>query len=727
MKIVLCLFLLMTSPVAVSGAPVSVTVHGGADVDASVVLSCGELVKELEVSLVDGSGVVDFSLNDHRQCQISAEAAGFWCETVSIHGTDSSAVDLHLMPAGFIEGTVKVPIGSDLPQRVVLNLSRPVASPAERTESLELTCPVAEGRIADCVAPAGRWHLRASASLFAPVFLWDREVPLHEHLDLKELRLSRGGAVLGCVAAEDGPSDPATAQVRIRPVKTPSLEDDLLEKLGSVNEWGCFSFSDLSSGMYELSVSQPGFITAEVGPLRLSPQEHIELSAPIVMKRGARFVVEVIPRDSPQGDSWDIAFSKPGGGDWIDRGTSEGGVWHSDRMAPGPYYVSVLDEELGEVVRKKVELTEDLQLLKLRVPLFAVDGEVVYGDKGLEDASVSFANSQTVKTDRDGRFSATLGREGNWRLHVACDDPPVSRKLYKKIERGEDEERAELKIELPETFLHGQVLDEMGVPIAESIVTALIVGEKESLTTVTSSEDGWFEAHCVPEGQYGLQAEKRIEGHLMTSDMVQQEVREGLTPSPARLVLKRAWRLSGEVLGPQGPVPRAKVKAIVAGPDGKVQGGPLPIARTDMVGRFGLDLPGFSASAEICVEAPGFAFHVERVMNVGGNEAQRVEVSLEQLGGTLILHGGQRTDLVMVNGNGLPLKQLLDWAKLNGGGTVDGTLTVPHMAAGYYRFCSVTLQELMLVCGGGAAPKLDSCDVGHLAPNGTLSLHLPGS
>jgi hypothetical protein len=669
-------------------------------------------------------------------CQLQATAEGYWSPTTIVEEPDPKAVQIRLWPAGTVGGKLVSPDDIEPPSTVRFRFLAPSRDDGdEPLIVLHTDCPTSNGRISSCTVPAGTWHMRLKTETFAPVHFWGVRVKERKRLDLGDVTLTQGATLVGQVLAAGEETTEGT-EVLLRHISQPSRtwsnETEILSEAASVNEWGYFSFTGLHGGVYKLILHKPGYIAPIPSPVRAQPGQLVELDKPLILKPAARLHLEVLPETTPSGAAWQTRIIQGRIGDSNleprDSGETTNGTWSSKWLAEGKYLAVVEHESIGQVALSELDLQGGEQQLRIDVDLLEIHGEVLFGDEALSEADVTFSKLPTVTTNRKGEFRLLLPHLGTWEIEVRQGFLGISRRMIKEIENEDGAASSSVVLRIPDTLLHGEVVDPTGAPVPEAHVYGNVLGIEESMVADVTDADGWFQVRGVHEGLYSLHAKKATPAGLRQSASARELVRESSTPPPVRLVLQDSWSVAGVVTGDGVPVINARVLAIPADPGGRVsQVGPIPSSQTDMNGSFSLEIPSAALSAQLIIEALGHAYHVQRLYSHSLEPGQAMQIALEDATGTLELGpASDLTNLVMVRGHGIPRRMLMRWAHDNGSTVADdGNVRVPSMPPGQYAYCRVTPQELMLVCGGGAIPKQDACTSGQLIPGGTLNLRLP--
>jgi hypothetical protein len=577
---------------------------------------------------------------------------------------------------------------------------------------------------------------------FAPHFLWEKKVEAGQSLDVGTLELQRGGSILGRMRTEQGAVDPKRARVWLRPLAgaepdDPKLREQLrqLTTLGEIRADGDFQFLGVPPGDYELQASHPGFVAATRAPVTVERGAWTEIDEPLVLELPVRLSLLIEPISEPSGESWRLELygvAKQRGTSVAAAGETDAlGFWESPFLPAGPYSLRILDAKENAVLRQDLELDRGSGLTRIQIPLVYVEGLVSLGDRPLE--AVLWFGGRTgeerveAKSDEAGEFFVVLPRDGTWRVDVQAESPPVlSRGLRVDIEPLEGLELAEARIEVPDTALLGQVVDELGAPPKTLAQVALLRLDGESgFTSTETAPTGHFELYGMPPGAYNITAETAD----ASATPVTIDVAEDLETS-VRLVLRPESELTGTVISDSGPIPGTSVLVHFLTRTGA--GGRMTIEErtTTPSGSFEVPVPADAVAVRLLVMAPGYTLDITRV-----SEAKYVEIVLERIAGTIRLEAignavSTREDstvgLLMIDGEPIDLPRILEWARLhNTKLPEDGALSVPWMPPGQYALCKLTLQEALLVMDGAALPAAQACTEGYLPPGGELKLIAP--
>ncbi len=742
---VLASSLVATLAAGAHATPLEVQVRGNgscAGVEAVVEVRGTDLDRERPVPLDDGTGwgTVEVAPR-HFPLVVSARAEGCWAAPVPLEAPSDGPLDLELWPAANVSGRVRVAggTGKELPGRLELLLEAvPGADTTLQPERAVLECGIQGEHLPPCPAPAGRWALRVEAAGWVPWYLWDLRLPPGETAPLGTIEFRRGASIVGRVVTEEG--RPAPAAVSVTPLVDRSQAGDdglgLPGRMGHRAEagpWGWFQLAGVAPGRYAVRAEHPGYAPA-VLTAAVEEGREVVLPDPLVLRRPVRLEVEVTPGTTAGGEPWTVAlWSLPdlGPGERLGEGTTREGRWISPHLPEGWYRLEVHGPGGELLAARRVSLGDDLQLERVPLDLLVVRGTVRLGERDLA-ARLLFGGEtgderiEAVADPEEG-FSVTLPRAGQWRVHVTSEDPPVDRPdVTVEVEAGPDGRAEDLVIELPDTTLEGEVVDETLQPVAGAAVRVVRL---EPFTQLAARSDagGWFERRGLRPGRYEVEA---TAGGLR-SDTVRVALEEGTPPPPLQLVLRKVVRLHGRITAGGRPVPGARILAYPLGAGGRLVGVSAPMGSSGPDGTFDLELPGATTAARLAVLAPGFVLSLVPVDLRGrAGAGEPLEIAVRQGGGTLLLeHGegaGSNFAVVYLGGHPVDAPLLAAWAAMNGmPARREEVLEVPAVPGGEYVACRVTPREGLLVLGGAAVPRSDRCTTGLLAEGSRLVLRLP--
>ncbi|MDY7092208.1 MAG: carboxypeptidase-like regulatory domain-containing protein [Acidobacteriota bacterium] len=565
-----------------------------------------------------------------------------------------------------------------------------------------------------------------------PLYLWsvdlepDQKEP-RRSVNLGNLQMTWGASVSGWVTADAEPvptaagQEAATATVRLTPVAqgTTAAGSGLAAKAHKVQAQpnGFFQLQGVEAGEYELSATFPGLSTARVPSLLVQTREETRLPSALVVPKPTRLTVQVEPEADPWGRPWQLRLLRAHPSahylETVAEATSSAQGWTSTALEPGTYQLRVFDETGATWWNHPVEVRGGEQEEWIEIPVIEVVGAVRRGGDPVTGELI-FGTTQgkerlNFPLDEDGRFEGYLPREGTWPLELR---PPGGRGVRTlepvEVEVPQGELIAELDIELPDTLLYGEVVDEDGEALANAHLTliGLRPEQKRREALDQADDEGRFEIEGLTPGDVLIRAAHENG----KSPWRQISLQEGLDPGSLRLVVEREAEISGRVVA-QG---RGLAGALVLAQPDPHQG--LSASQRRAVsaagGGFRLQVPARPLS--LLVWAPGHPLRLLR-HSPSTESTEPLELDLSTASGELVLapaaalsgdlewnqltllhRGAQVSFLVLVRDLQLPLDREL-------------RLSIPQAQPGEYALCAT-----------GPA----TCARGVLAPGGQLLLEL---
>jgi hypothetical protein len=599
---------------------------------------------------------------------------------------------------------------------------------------------VKNGRFA-CTVASGTLDVKLKATGFVPHYLWGKKLPEHGVLDLRTLALKPGASLAGMVTTAEGPADPATCALSLKPLEAgfpPVAELDRARARVSTarpNARGFFAFEGLEAGAYTLMARQLGFAAAVRAPIRVEARSETELSERLILERPLALSVEVSPPLDTRDGPWTIQVSTPEVGDAQGRlievfkeSASRDGTLTHQGMGPGRYRVLLFDSEGTFLLSRDFELTVPPSPLLLEVRSVPISGTVMLGEKPLA-ATLAFGGNTgpTLHSDEDGEFSGVLPREGAWSVHIRAADPPVERRLRGvEVKQNPDLKRAELELRLPDCRVTGTVVDSDGREVANATVRLLHKDDVEE-ESVRTGDGGRFEFHGMASGRVVVAAEDATREGRRFSDELDVELGEESAPPEVRLVLRRASEVALTVISESGE-PVAGATVLPLGDPTRMGALAFSYLATDASGKVRIPLPSEIERLGGVILPPGYAF---QAFDVTLEKERTISVVVTRFGGTLRLRlpsplSGQDRSRALIgweDGILVPSYALLDWARVNGV-AVDrhGTqFTIPQVAPGEYKLCVGPVAAALeagstsnaedAACGEGFVPRLGEATV----------------
>lgn len=687
---------------------------------------------------------VSIRLPSGSSWEVSADLPGFWVprKNLSVDASPSTVLlGLELWPLGSVSGAVKVKgKGIPLPKRLLVKtVAAPDLLKRPKAPAGALDCPVDEKGGWRCSLPAASFDLAISAEGLAPVYRWGVKVPAGKDLGLGTIELERGASVAAWVAVEGGTIEPGRCTGLLTPLLAGGIHPESRVQLGrtarevEIRKDGFLQMVGLSPGTYSLEVRQPGYPPVKVASIQVNPGAETFLRDPIILKKPLDLAFEIIPPLDWLGRPWRAQVLRT-----TDRtarptpivfdGTAdEAGRFTVPDQSSGSFEVNLLDSLGNRLLSAERQVDGPGSVPEtLEVRLLTVEGSVRLGGEPLT-ATLWFGGrsgtlSVKMESDEKGRFHGVLPQPGLWRIEVAATEPPVRIRIQEEVWAGRAG-KASLDLDLPDTHIFGNVVDEQGRPAPGAYV---ILGGQEADQTQKTDEAGKFEIRGLSEGAVWLAAEslsqKKVSGRTFAT------LTEGREVGPIELRLQPVERLAGRVSSPRGPVAGSQVTVLSRSIDG---GGGSAMTSTD--GSFTVELPRRSPRVVAIVSAPGFALRAFDAPGEGHpltlpvtEEGGRLEITFSEDGEDRL-----RENLglaVFQNGLSIPASILTEWA-YDQGEARDASgrrLQVSNVAPGEYRICLVPRQVLDALTWA-SPPDGVPCDSGLLAVGATLSLKLGGA
>lgn len=680
--------------------------------------------------------------------ELEAHQPGIWSAPKLLTvGREHCAVQLTVHPTGEVLANVALPDGEPPLSQLTLRFQEANGDGTGRARpSWEVECQL-RGATARCRVPAGTWDVRLRARGFVSHFFRAVKVTGGGHSNLGSLRFVRGASLTGWITTIAGMPDPRQCRITLEPILPgPAQERAMVVRSGQriieghPEASGFFHLSGVPPGDWRLVVTQPGFAEASVAPVRIMSNAETEISAVIVLDRPFELHVVLQPPLAPDERPWRVTLLRPGQVtghlEQAGRATcSPGGECSLPGLSPGSYTLKVEDSAASSYLLYHAELTSGDPPLFLEVPVVRVEGEVRLGRDPLA-ANLEFLRWESgqrvaASANEKGKFIVVLPDEGQWRVRIAADEPPVHRQLSPVLvkKRGG---MARVELVVPDTLVEGEVVLESGHPARGAWVQVVEAAERTAHRVAVDGEGRFFVRGL--EGQTSFQAELQRGDEQLTSDVVGVNVLGNTAPPGVLpLVVRERHTLRGRVVDEAGsPIPGAFLLILPLPGSGQLGG--MENTISDVDGTFAADIPATCRRAQVVALAPGFAL-TARWFTVEGHEAAMM---LSREGGTVRVHLPEATatsnagsvPVLFQDGAFLDLPTLARWSTGQGQPPppAHGTWQIPRLAAGSYRFCLVALEQAGLaIASGGAAGLLRGCSDGVLHPGGSLELNLPAA
>ncbi|HEX7150287.1 MAG TPA: carboxypeptidase-like regulatory domain-containing protein [Thermoanaerobaculia bacterium] len=655
---------------------------------------------------------------------VSLDAPGFWSPPGMVTmppAGETKTVNVPVWRTTTLRGRLLVPEKQEVPKSVTVELESP-PQPAKRPE-------IARGTRRDCdVAADGRWSCAVPATTldvsvrvkgYAPAYRWGFALTPEKPADLGEIRLKQGASLLAFLDGETAKllETPARATVkRMTATEASQTGDRLSAPLAEVtfNERGVAQLVSLPAGTFVLTVAAKGFAPSRVFPIDVTEGNETVLRRPVALEPPVTLHLTVRPVKDPNGQPWRVevrrvaTFSVGHEPEPAFRGpVDEHGHVHVDEQAPGSFQLAVTDGRGSVFARRDFAVADAMTSeVTIDVPVVPVRGKVLLGDAPLP-ADLWFGErtgqvSVRLNTNDEGIFEGSLPNGGEWTVQVAGRMPKLETVTHVAV--GDDD----IVLRIPDSVVRGIVVDPDRLPRDAVEVTANAAG-RSVVTRVYP--DGTFTFRGLPETAVDFQAADLRTGRRSASRQV--AVKAGALEPPIELRLEPDRALKGRVVSRGGAVIGARVSAqAFVGPSSHPQ--VRDVSRED--GGFELHVPEATQHAWIVVGAAGKTLQNYDVPMSGAP----LTLELEPAGGTLLLSWPE-DNLPNVARAGIPFMfaDLASWARSQGNILTGRQLSVPNVAPGAYRACTIAPVQ----ASPDARPE-PRCREGVLAPGGTLTLDL---
>ncbi|NJL27610.1 MAG: carboxypeptidase regulatory-like domain-containing protein [Thermoanaerobaculia bacterium] len=522
-------------------------------------------------------GRVTLQLPHEGAWRVSLESSQFWAAALDVTPEPGVAKLWRVRPTAVVRGRLRTAEAGGLPETIRLGFRSLAERPGQPVDvEGEVACPVGEGGALECRPPAGILDLALRAQGFVSHYLWASELAAGESRDLGSLELRRGASLVGWVETEDR-SPIVSCKVRLEPFIPNGSDPELVARAGqlgvsaSVNERGFFQLAGIEMGTYRLIVEQAGYATLTTLPVAIAEVLEKRFGEPLILHRPLNLDVAIVPATDARGRAWRLTLLESGKPEPVALGQSDAeGRWQKAGLATGAYQLMVNDGQGSRVAMEPIVLEAGKTEFLVQLPFFRVEGRVTLGGEPLA-ADLAFggrsgAVSVAVESDAEGEFSAQLAREGEWDVDVAATEPKVFRRLRKvPVAREPGSGRAWVEIDLPDTLLEGEVVDEAGAAVPDATVLILVFPAVERPSTVRTDEKGHFELRGFEPGAFRLEARAKGKFGQRTSETVEVHVDKDEGRAEVKLVVRDLVEVRGRVVTSGGSgVPGASILAMPA-------------------------------------------------------------------------------------------------------------------------------------------------------------------
>jgi hypothetical protein len=642
-----------------------------------------------------GFGDAVLKLGEDSVWTLRASAEGYW-SAPAVVTTRTDSIRLVLWPAGRLVGSLTWPPGEEMPDALKVRFD-PAQLEDPKTIAGRDTCSLLEeGRRFVCTLPAGKHDFALRVTGYVSLYLWDRTLAPGEERDLGTLKLVPGSSVVGWVETQDGRPFDDTTQVELRPQFLNSGREDPTTKLDRFdlrarpNAKGFFHFAGAAEGLYSLRATQEGCTEALVQGIEVVAGYESRLPDPLVLGPPRELEVRVTPGNDTKGGNWHLklfqlrreknTLAAAVDCDALGFATIAG-------MSAGKFHLSVYEEKANRpFYSTALELDLPTTFKDIELSLVKVEGTLLLGDEPLS-ASLLFGgdfgpSTAELHSDEDGNFHGHLPREGEWKVQVKSDNPPILTTLRQvEVKRTASQEIARVSLKLPNLQLTGSVVDEAFKPV-RAMVKIRPEGDEHDENAFMTEDDGTFEVYGLPEGRIHLTAGRPG----LNSAEVLVDLVKGLEPPPVQIVVRLSKKIQGVVVSAEGlPVPGATVGMVPWG----VLVGSSRSAFTNAQGSFEIELAESTKVAHVVVKAPGYALLVARYELADvGHLVLEVNRSWGELEISFPKEKWEWVQVARAGGN-FELSLFTQWARLHvsEGLSEPGRTIVPRLALGTYTIC----------------------------------------
>lgn len=678
-----------------------------------------ESAAEMTVLPVDSGAATAISLKAGRWL-VEPIVDGYWSHERLLEVVDGArnAVKFRVWPAARIAGRFSVPRDVEPPESVSLQLSHPGGVLTTVPDDVAVRCSLSNDAEWNCVVPEGVFDVIVRPRGFVPVFRWATTFDGSRPLDLGTLAIKRGSSLSGFV------HDPNVErlELRLRPLLLGTAGAATRQKLSKPaaiirpTPRGFFHFTDISPGFWVIDAWAPGYAVTTNGPFEIHEGAETSLRDRLALLRPGGIAVTVTPPVDPDGNPWRVSLrlmQQDGGGVLeaaVDDTADAAGRLEVEGRQPGRYLISVADSN-GNRVGEDVQIVESGRTTfgVVAIDYIRVNGEVTVGDEPLA-ATLSFggrfgALTTQMQSDDKGAFGGFLPKAGEWPIMIEAVDGSLSTSVTRNIDAGDDRE-ATVEIALPKTRASGVVVDHAGLPVQGADV--MLRTRTEQLTT-RSAKDGTFAFRCFPTGRVFLLAEQTRGGVKRSSPPEEFDATEGAEREGIRLTLGLTREVTGRIASAGRPVVGATLLFVL-------DGGSAVKARSDIDGRYHVEVAEQAIGATVYVSPPGYALAARRVERLGPT----FDVEVERFMGELRvafpeIPPAEARPAFYLRHNGVRVEfaALAEWARGHGADFFkNGLATIPAVEVGTWGACKLA---------GG----VETCDRGSLASGGSTLLQMP--
>lgn len=700
---------------------------------------------------------LEVELESDRIWELRVDAEGYWAAPLlHVPGEKQESLTLTLHRTTSIVGRLRLP---EDPERGAASLGIRFRATGSRGGALEGEVPCALETVAletgdletgdleaasnpgeaplrdhlfDCRVPAATLDLRLRTPGFVSRFLWGQALAVDEPLDLGLWQPAPGASLVGWIETEEGkpPGKDCTLALwpRIGPQSPP--EEHAKARLHRLSvkpdSRGFFHFEGVQEGNHVLLAEMEGYAPLQLGPIPVQAEKEAELAEPLVLVRPLDLSIRIVPSLDLDEGRWAFVLLEYATDVVVETGRADDeGVWRLPGVTPGMYRLAISDSKGRRMGFQEIEFAPGATEFSFELAFAEIAGRVTLGGEPLGGATLYFGGEhgstrKQLETDEEGLFAGTLPEDALPRLDIHAADPMVRRRFRRVEPENEADGSLWLEIDLPDTRIHGRVVDEFGEGVEEARILSVLVGNEERVATLIADKEGYFVQRGSAPGLYRLEALAFLPGNAMLKSQLEElELDETSGEAEIELVVLRQAELKGIVRSAAGPVGGAQLVISPIARQGTPDFSLYPQGSSELDGRFDIQIPSGLREAEITVMAPGFMLHKRR-FTVDDHE---MEIFVQEGGGNLIVEleeplwgeaASEANPWIVRDGiMRHPLGILLTWARRNGVVQQPDRLSVPALEPGHYA-----------VCQNSPNPETKDCPSGFLNIGETLVLPL---
>lgn len=645
-------------------------------------------------SVADGSeqhiplvnGVAPLGDRKPSEWDIELQADGYWMPRRRL------AEKIDVWRTSTVQGRFVLAEKTDaLPKTFALAVESPPGSKGPTIDrDTRLDCPVKADGAWTCTVPATKLDLVVRAKGFTPHYKWDVAIASGAITSLGTMTLRRGASFVAWLdsATTKTLEAPARAElVRMTMTGSPTLGSRLMQPVAEAafSARGMVQLAPVPSGTYVLEVTAPGFAPTRLDQIQIYERSESVLRAPIRLQPPVTIRLALLPPRDPAGRPWRVAVDRVNeltfSSTSVREGaTDENGAFVVEGQGAGRFRVSVGDAEGNRFADREFDIPSDAEAQRtIEIGLRGIRGTVTVGRKPVA-ATLFFggrdgAERLEVTSDAVGSFAVALPHAGKWRVDVDAPTEDVLAAVDVQVRNKDDE----VTIELPDSEIAGWVTGADGRRASEAeVVLATAAGP----VLRRSDRQGAFRFRGAPAGRAQLMATDRSTQE--SSRTIEVSMNEGSHVTNLELVMERLRKLTGTVSSQGQPLVGARIVGFIL----DAGSGRAPSAVSGLNGEFELSFAGHATEVALVVAAAGRTLQAFREPLT----ENPLRLDLAPAGGILHLdfpRDSKQVTIAYIAIN-LPLGDLFQWAHAQRGGNAvtAGSIEIPSLAPGPYRFCA---------------------------------------